>query len=612
MPSTPSEQGLLAILRGAWSDGLRPDPDQTVSEWADENRVLGRVSAGEPGLWRTSRTPYLREIMDAMSPSSQFERVVFMKGAQLGGTEALLNMVGYIIHRAPGPAILVEPTLDLGERFSKQRLASMISSAPALRTRVSDPRSRDSGNSISSKEFPGGVLIITGANSAVGLRSMPARYVLLDEVDGYPATAGGASAEVTEGDPADLAIARSETFANRKIAMVSTPTVEGISRIDQAYRESDRRKYYVPCPHCGTFQVLRWAQVKWEDHSPATAHYECEHCHARLGDHHKQEMLARGEWRSDVPSDGITAGFWLSALYSPWMSWSKMARMFIRARKSPERMQTFVNTVLAETYSLPGASRTAASDLMARREPYNAGEELPAGVVIVTAGCDVQGDRIEVELVGWGRDEESWSLAYVVLTGDPAQPGVWEQLDQVLSASFSHPSGRELVVAVSCVDAGYRQPIVQQWCADRSARRVFAIKGKEGQRPVWPREQTKTKGRNKNTSLPLHIVGSDTAKESIYARLKVTEPGPSYCHFPNTDQYDTGYFEQLTSETCRVRYSKGFAHREWTKKPGDRNEALDARVYAYAALHAWIGAGFRLNKLADDFDDAMGAATRAA
>ncbi len=263
MQSSPSEppaasvESLLAALAAAG----RPDPDLTIAEWSDRYRVLTRVSAGEPGRWRTSRTPFLREIMDCLSPSSRFSRVVFMKPAQIGGTEVLLNMLGYIIHYAPGPAMLVEPTVDLAKKVSKQRISSLIENTAVLADRVSDPRERDSGNTILTKEFPGGMLVMTGANSSVGLRSMPVRFLLLDEVDAYPASASSGAAGTEEGDPVDLAIRRTATFANRQIAMISTPTIAEISRIDQAYLESDQRKYYVPCPHCGGFQVLRWAQV---------------------------------------------------------------------------------------------------------------------------------------------------------------------------------------------------------------------------------------------------------------------------------------------------------------------------------------------------------------
>jgi phage terminase large subunit GpA-like protein len=606
MQSTPSDQQtILAGLRRALAAALRPDPELTISQWSDQFRVLSRVSAGEPGRWRTSRTPFLREIMDCLSPSSPYSRVVFMKPAQIGGSEVLLNMLGYIIHYAPGPVMLVEPTVELAKRFSRQRIAPLIENTSVLAERVSDPRERDSGNTILAKEFPGGVLVATGANSSVGLRSMPARFLLMDEVDAYPPSASTGAAGTEEGDPVDLAIRRTGTFANRKIAMVSTPTIAEVSRIEQAYLESDQRKYFVPCPHCETFQILRWAQVKWPDRKPAEAWYECDRCHGPIADHHKPPMLERGEWRAEAVGDGDTAGFWLNGLYSPWTTWGQLAKDFLRARKSPERMQTFTNTVLAETFQQAGATKTDAHELLARREPYRADRILPAGVVLITAGADLQADRIEMEIVGWGRDEESWSLAYVVLPGDPAQRELWDMLDQALSLTFEHPCGRELKIAAACVDSGFHQSIVQQFCNERTHRKVYPIKGVAGQRPIWPRMHGHSADRR-----PLWMVGVDAAKEALYARLKITERGPGFCHFPISDQYDLGYFEQLTCETCRVRYSKGFAHREWTKKAGARNEALDGRNYAYAALHSLIAGGFRLNKQAQQFESMLAEDTK--
>jgi len=356
---------ILAGIREAFAGALRPDPELTIGEWSDQYRVLSRVSAGEPGRWRTSRTPFLREIMDCLSPSSPFSRVVYMKPAQIGGSEVLLNMLGYIIHYAPGPTMLVEPTVELAKRFSRQRIASLIDNTSVLAQRVSDPRERDSGNTILAKEFPGGVLVVTGANSSVGLRSMPARFLLMDEVDAYPPSASSGAAGTEEGDPVDLAIRRTATFANRQIAMVSTPTIAEASRIEQAYLESDQRKYYVPCPHCGVFQILRWSGVKWPDRKPAEAWYECERCQGHIADHQKAAMLERGEWRVEAAGDGETAGFWLNALYSPWTTWSQLAKDFLRARKSPERMQTFTNTVLAETFQQAGATKTDAASCWA-------------------------------------------------------------------------------------------------------------------------------------------------------------------------------------------------------------------------------------------------------
>jgi len=600
MQSSPFESR-GADLYPLWesiAEATRPDPDLSVNQWADQYRVLSRISAGEPGRWRTSRTPFLREIMECLSPSSPYSRVIFVKPAQIGGSELLLNMLGYIIHYAPGPTMLVQPTVELAKRFSRQRIAPLIENTRVLAERVSDPRERDSGNTILAKEFPGGVLVATGANSSVGLRSMPARYLLMDEVDAYPPSASSGAVGTEEGDPVDLAIRRTGTFANRQIAMVSTPTIADVSRIDQAYHESDQRKYYVPCPHCGIFQVLRWAQVKWPERTPAEAWYECERCHAHVEDHHKTEMLARGQWRAEAPGDGETAGFWLNGLYSPWTTWSQLAKDFLRARKSPERMQTFVNTVLAETFQQAGATRTDVSELLARRQSYSPETILPAGVVLITLGADLQADRLELEIVGWGRDEESWSLAYIVLAGDPAQKDLWDSFDQVLSLRFDHPCGREFEIAAACVDCGFHPSIVQGFCQERMRRaaapRTYPVKGMFGQRPIWPRMHSKSKDNR-----PLWVIGVDAGKEALYARLKITEPGPGFCHFPISDQYDLGYFEQLTAETCKVRYNKGFAHREWIKKTGARNEALDARCYAYAALQSLIAGRFRLNKQAD-------------
>ena len=240
--TAPTLSGPDPGIERAWRDGLTPDPLLTVSEWADRYRVLSQRASSEPGRWRTERTPYLKEIMDCLSPSSPFQRVVFMKGAQVGATESGNCWIGYVIHQAPGPMMAVAPTVELAKRNSKQRLDPLIEESEVLRERVKERRSRDSGNTVLSKEFPGGVLILTGANSAVGLRSMPARYLFLDEVDGYPGDVEG------EGDPILLAERRSATFQRRKILLVSTPKTKGLSRIEREYGQSDQRRYFVPVP----------------------------------------------------------------------------------------------------------------------------------------------------------------------------------------------------------------------------------------------------------------------------------------------------------------------------------------------------------------------------
>src|SRR5688572_14538153 len=338
------------IYNQAFNAGLKPEPPLTVSEWADRYRTLSQRASAEPGPWRTSRTPYLREIMDALSPASPFERVVFMKSGQIGGTECGNNLIGYIMHQAPGPTMAVQPTVEMAKRNSKQRIDPLIEESKALKELVKEARSRDSGNTILAKEFPGGLLVMTGANSAVGLRSMAARYLFLDEVDAYPGDVEG------EGDPVSLAAARTRTFARRKIFMVSTPKITGRSRIEAAYAESDQRRFWVPCPRCGEFQVLKFAQLRWPKDQPERAVYICQHCEGESQNHEKHWMLPRGEWRAAAPGAGKAAGFHLSSLYSPvgWLSWVDAAAMLVQAQKDPALLQVFMNTVLGETWAVQG------------------------------------------------------------------------------------------------------------------------------------------------------------------------------------------------------------------------------------------------------------------
>jgi phage terminase large subunit GpA-like protein len=323
--------------------GIRPDPLVSVSEWANTNRVLSQTASSEPGRWRTDRTPYLREIMDCLSPSNHTEKVVFMKGAQIGGTEAGNNWVGYIIDQAPGPLLVVQPTVEMGKRWSKGRLAPLIEDTPCLRGKIKDPRSRDSGNTVQSKEFRGGIVVVTGANSAVGLRSMPVRYLFLDEVDAYPGDADG------EGDPVSLAIQRTATFARRKILLVSTPTIQGISRIEMEYENSDQRQFHVPCPNCNELQVLVWPQVQFDDVNGAF--YKCISCSQKIEEFEKTEMLQRGQWIAKFP-DRSVAGFHISSLYSPvgWFSWQQAVTNFKQAQKNETLLKVWVNTTLGEPW----------------------------------------------------------------------------------------------------------------------------------------------------------------------------------------------------------------------------------------------------------------------
>lgn len=558
-----------------WRDGLRLPEAQTVSEWADAHRILSRESSAEPGRWDTDRAPYQREVMDCYS-DDMVRSIVMMFSAQTGKTEMINNMIGFQIANDPCPILLIQPTLEIAEAWSKDRLAPMLRDTPALQGKVEDARARDSGNTVRHKIFPGGHITMAGANSPASLASRPVRITVFDEVDRYPPSAG------TEGDPVSLGRKRSTTFYNRKSVMASTPTIKNASRIESEYLISDMRQYWVPCPHCGKHQVLKWGKpeeaggVRWAKGDAKNAWYECEHCRKKITDADKPEMLRGGEWRARGTFNGI-AGFHLSELYSPWVSWGEMAVTFLEAKKLPETFKTFVNTALAETWEERGDD-VDSDVLLKRRENY--GPALPLGVVFLTAGIDVQDDRIEAELVGWGADQESWSIEYQVFTGDPARPEVWQALDDGLLSSFAHESGLKFRIAAAGIDSGgHHTQQTYRFCKARFGRRVLALKGTAGGGKALV-----SKARRPNSvGIRLNLVGVDTAKELIYSRLRIREAGAGFCHFPA--HYDANFFEQLTAEKVVTKYVNGFAARVWMKKTAHaRNEALDCRVYALAAL----------------------------
>ncbi|MBF0602147.1 MAG: phage terminase large subunit family protein [Nitrospirae bacterium] len=575
------------IYAKAFFDGLRPDPTTTVSDWADRHRILTTTSSSAPGPWRTSRTPYLKEVMDCLSPSSPVETVVLMKGAQTGGSEAGNNWIGFTIHLTPGPILMVQPTTNAGEAYSKQRIDKMIEASEVLRDRVHPPRSRDSGNTLLLKDFPGGFLKITGAESATGLRSTPIRFLFLDEVDNYTHDADG------EGDPVDLAIERTANFPNRKIFMVSTPLIKGFSRIEKAYEESDQRRYDVPCPHCLVKQPLLWKQIKFLKGKRDQAWYECLQCGEVIPEHKKMWMLANGEWFAQNPGNGLIAGFHLSSLYSPWTSWAKIAVEHGKVYKDPARLKVWVNTKLGETWE-ESFEKLDSEGFMARREDF--GILLPPGVVFLTMGVDVQRDRLELEIVGWGRDEESWSIKYIVIPGDPTGRAVWEDLDRVIHMTFPHSRQvDDLPIFATAIDTGgSNTQQAYQFCQGKIEERVWGIKGMGGMgRPIWPLRAS----RNTTRGVPIFIIGVDAAKESIYARLRISEPGQGYCHFPLDS--DAEYFRQLTVERVATTYRKGRPVRTWVKPDRARNEALDCRVYAMAAAHGVYARGFNLGDESD-------------
>jgi phage terminase large subunit GpA-like protein len=536
-----------------------------ISDWADAHRRLSAEASAEAGQWSTDRAEYQRGIMDALS-NEKIETVVVMSSAQVGKTEIILNMIGYHVDQDPCPILCVQPTLDQAATFSKDRISPMFRDTPRLKGKVKDARSRDANNTTYHKGFDGGHLTLVGSNSSSGLASRPIRLVLFDEVDRYTTTA--------EGDPIELAKKRAATFWNRKFVMVSTPTVKGHSRIEAEFEKSDKREYHVPCADCGHSQVMRWANVHWEQDKPETAHYACIECGSVWDDAARFRAIRRGEWRATAPLVG-TAGFRLSGLCSPWSPLEGMVRDFLQAKKLPETLRVFVNVTLGETWEEEGES-VAEMEIANHREDY--GDKLPDEIVFLTAGVDVQDDRLEVETLGHGRDLETFSVGFHTLYGDPASAAVWNDLDGILSLEYQTYDGRSLGVKATAVDSGgHHTQAVYKYCKPRLSRRVFAIKGVGGEgKPPVGRPST-----NNNMKCKLFPVGVDTIKEMVYSHLRIKEEGAGYCHFPAS--YPDEYFKQLTAEKVVRKYHKGFHKREWVKTRA-RNEALDCRVYALAAL----------------------------
>jgi phage terminase large subunit GpA-like protein len=506
--------------------------------------------------------------MDAVTDRN-IETIVFMKSSQVGATEILLNILGYYVSQDPAPVMIMQPTIEMGRAFSKDRLAPMLANSSTLKDLVKEPRSRDSENTVLHKKFPGGHLTIVGANSASGLASRPIRVLLIDECDRYPASAG------TEGDPIALATKRTTTFANRKIIMASTPTIDGLSRIQAAWETSDKREFYVPCVHCKEFITLKWSQVHWEKDNPSTTNYVCQECGGIMEEKDKLIMVRNGEWRSDIDINKV-AGFLINELYSPWSTWENMVSSFLEAKKHPEILRTFINTSLAEVWRDQG-EEIEAEGLMKRRENYNA-ECIPNDVLVITAGCDVQGDRLEVQVVGWGLESHSFVLDYQVFFGDPAQFTVWHEMDEYLKRRYEKEDGTSVPIACTAVDSGYQAQSVYDFVKVRQSRRIFAIKGQsQAGKPIAGKPTQSGRQR-----IQLFPAGVDTAKEVIFAWLQIDEPAPGYIHFPNT--VDDEYFKQLTSEKRAIKYYKGRKTVVW-KPVRERNEGLDTFIYCLVALN---------------------------
>jgi phage terminase large subunit GpA-like protein len=570
-------------LIAGFFDGLKPEPRITVSEWADKFRRLSGTASAEPGRWRTSRVPYLRQIMDDLSTHSVIQEVIVKKGAQLGLTEMGFNWIGYIIDISPAPSLLVMPTDAMVKKNSKTRFDPMIRDTPTLAKKIKSSRERDAGNTITQKDFPGGTAILVGANSPIGLRSTPAKNISLDEVDAYPLDLDG------EGSPIALAKARTRTFPKKKIYIISTPTVEGKSIISKEFAETDQRYYFVPCPHCGAEQHLIFDRIRWTPGQYETTRYQCIHCDELIEEHQKTIMLAKGVWRATCPekANKIKVGYHINSLYSPlgWYSWAMAAEDYDAALKDVTKMKAFVNTVLGLEYK-EDSDAPEWEQLYDRREDYPL-DKPRKNVAFLTAGVDIQKDRIEVEVVGWIMGKTSQSVTYRVLMGKTEEKEVWKKLAAMLSEQWEREDGVMMPIRMMAIDTGYNTSHVHDFAKKYDVTRVVPIRGvdKQGVIIASPRQVDVTRSGKKIGQTKVWGVGVSMLKSELYAWLKLRkeEDGTipdGYCHFP---QYDSHYFRGITAEVVEYKINKkGFRVYEWVKKY-DRNEPLDCRVYARAA-----------------------------
>ena len=576
----------------------RPPENMTVSQWAEKYRVLSRESAAEAGPWRNSRTPYMVEIMDAFDDPRVHDLAVVAM-SQTGKSELELNIIGKIIHQDPAPILYIQPNLDEAKKFSRLRVAPMIRDSAVLRRKVEDIKSRDSGNTILQKAFPGGMLTMVGSQTPSALASMPVKNVIGDEIDRWALSAG------SEGDPWELAEKRTTTFYNAKRVAVSTPTTKGASRIADLFEKGTQEKWYSQCPHCGEWHEVLFPDIKFDfetikngrkvNYKLNSVHWCCPSCGCLSTE--KEMRDAPAKWVAENP-EAIERGrrtFWVNAFFSPWRPWDEICIKFLEVRKDPQQLKVFYNTVLGQLWEDRGDLEDEDSYL-ARREDYGTREdgtpvELPEGVLVLTCGVDTQDDRLEYEVVGWGRYGESWGIKKGIIMGDPNDDAPWARLDDVVSHVYRFASGRGLTISMTCVDSGgHKTQSVYRHCRDRLSKRMFAIKGQGGDGIPFTKPPSKVKIVVNGVAIGqawLYVLGVDAGKADIMAALKVQEAGPKYCHFPKGSEqgYDLAFFNGLLSERLVMKTERGRTRWVWEKIMGhERNEALDCRNYALAAF----------------------------
>lgn len=582
----------MAEVMLAWA----PPPKLTLSQWADEHAILSAESSADLGKWRT--IPYQRGIMDAIT-DRHIEAVTVMKSARVGWTKIINHAIGFHMHYDPCPIMVVQPTIGDAEGYSKDEIAPMLRDTEVLMALVPESNRRDGGNTILHKQFPGGQLRLVGADSPRGFRRVSIRFLAFDEVDGYAATAG------EEGDQIKLGIKRTDYFWNRKILAGSTPTLDSTSRIKRRFERGDMRYYFVPCPHCKQPQVLKWENLKWDKGRPETAYFMCVHNGCVIEYRHQRWMVEQADklnlagdptmgWvptNQNAEQRHASFHIWAAYSYSPNATWEQLAREWIESHKNIEERKTFINTVMGEPYKGEGDAPDW-KRLYDRRENYRR-NVVPAGALVLFCGVDVQKDRLELEIVGYGRRMESWSIDYRVIPGDTSQlngpNSPWPRLSEVLNEWWDHELGGRMQVRMMAIDTGFNTSVVYQYVSTHPVSRVFGVDGRDTYQMIMgqPKKvQVNTRGKRAGKSVKLWPVGISLVKTELYGWLKQDKPTVEsgqelpfgYCHFP---EYGEEYFKGITAEEIVPRLVKGFRRYQW-EKVYDRNEPLDCRVYARA------------------------------
>lgn len=591
----------INLFKKIVKQSLRPLPNLSVSDWADKFRMLSGEASSEPGRWRTDRAPYQREIMNSFT-QARIWKVIVMSAAQIGKSDIMNNVIGRYAHLAPAPIMMIQPTIDMAQDYSKSRIAPMISDTKVLRSVFREAKSRESSNTILSKLFLGGRLIMGGANSPAGLASRPIKILLADEVDRFPSSAG------TEGDPIDLAAKRMTTFWDRRMGLFSTPTIAGESRIEDEYQEGSQEEWQHKCPNCGEYHLLTHRQMLTEHETitdkkgqkHVTVHsvkWRCPDC----GYSFTESQMRRASQKY-IPQNvsalkkGVRS-FFINCWASPWLTWTAIMQEWLEAKGDPEREKVVVNTRFGEPYERQGAFEST-DEFLRRREIYDS--ELPEGVLILTAAVDVQDNRLEYEICGWGEYEQCWGIRKGIIPGIPDTQEVWDELDSILDREYSFKNGTSLIIPRTFIDSGgHYAKEVYAYSLRRLARQCFAIKGAStaGVPIIYKYSKAVTQ---RGRTIPLVIIGTDSGKQYVMDRLSINVPGPKYFHFPrdmkerDTDNaflrnrgYDNIYFQGLIAEQRVARKKNGRIVWQWEKISKDkRNEPLDLRVYNLACLQS--------------------------